>query len=192
MSTTALEPQVLEPEEFEQEATTQRDVNDTKGDASDVNKHESSTLAAWLKMNRIELDEIYKISTPGALPLGDTRGTVILAGGILPKVFSRLARVVAWQGKVIDLYPPKYDTGVLVNKISPFGLNLIVAKIYRDASWMDGNETIVIDYSKTSLFARKIRDEIREIEPGLYLGKVWWGKQRILDFALETHERNSL
>ena len=60
----------------------------------------------------------------------------------------------------------------------------IVAKVYRDASWMDGKETIVIDYSRTSFFAKKIRDEIREVEPGVYLGKVWWGKTRILDFAL--------
>ena len=59
-----------------------------------------------------------------------------------------------------------------------------MAKVYFDASWMDGKETIVIDYSKTSFFAKKIRDEIREVEPGVYLGKVWWGKTRILDFAL--------
>ena len=65
------------------------------------------------------------------------------------------------------------------------GLTFIVAEVYRGESWMDGNETIVIDYSKTSFLAQKIRDEIREIEPGVYLGKVWWGKTRILDFALE-------
>ena len=51
---------------------------------------------------------------------------------------------------------------------------------------MDGEETIVIDYSKTSFVARKIRDEIREIEPGVYLGKVWWSRTRILDFALTS------
>jgi hypothetical protein len=62
-----------------------------------------------------------------------------------------------------------------------------VAKVYKDESWMDGRETIVIDYSKTSFVANKIRDEIREVEPGIYLGKVWWGKTRILDFALTLH-----
>jgi hypothetical protein len=29
-----------------------------------------------------------------------------------------------------------------------------------------------------------VRDEIREVETGIYLGKVWWGKTRVLDFAL--------
>ena len=66
------------------------------------------------------------------------------------------------------------------------GVHSIVAKVYRDISWLDGKPTIVIDYAKTSFFAQKIRDEIREVEPGLYLGKVWWGNKRVLDFALET------
>ena len=26
--------------------------------------------------------------------------------------------------------------------------------------------------------------EIREVAPGLYLGKVWWGRRRVLDVAL--------
>ncbi|MCW8949278.1 MAG: hypothetical protein OQL17_04780, partial [Sedimenticola sp.] len=90
----------------------------------------------------------------------------------------------AWQGKVFDLFPPDYQSGILVNKVSPFSLTFVVAKVYRDKSWMDGKETIVIDYSKTSFFAKVIRDEIREVEPGVYLGKVWWKKTRVLDFAL--------
>jgi hypothetical protein len=49
---------------------------------------------------------------------------------------------------------------------------------------MDGKETIIIDYSTTSFVAKKVRDEIREVEPGVYLGKVWWGKTRLIDFAL--------
>jgi hypothetical protein len=73
---------------------------------------------------------------------------------------------------------------LLVNKITPFSLTFIVAKVYRGESWLDGKDTIIIDYSKTSFLAKVIRDEIREVEPGVYLGKVWWKKTRILDFAL--------
>ena len=140
----------------------------------------------WLTLSREELDEIYRRAKPGRIPQGDTRGTAIWAGGVCPRLAARLAFRLGWQGKVFDLYAPDYDKGVVVNKISPLGLNLIVAKTYFDQSWMDGKNTIVIDYSKTSLAAQQIRDEIREIEPGLYLGKVWWGRQRILDFALEV------
>ncbi|WP_020405583.1 hypothetical protein [Hahella ganghwensis] len=147
----------------------------------------NETLQRWLTLSREELDEIYKKARPGNIPQGDTQGTAILAGGPFPRLFARIARILAWQGKVFDLFKPNFDSGVLVNKVSPAGINLIAAKVYRDPSWMDGKDTIVIDYSKTSLFARQIRDEIREVEPGLYLGKVWWGNRRILDFALETN-----
>jgi len=57
-------------------------------------------------------------------------------------------------------------------------LTFIVAKVYRDKRRLDGKDTVVIDYSKTSIIAKLIRDEIREIEPGAYLGKVRWGKTR--------------
>lgn len=138
----------------------------------------------WLDMSREELDDIYKNAPPGALPTGDMRGTAILAGSMFSKTVAAVARLFAWQGKVFDIFAPQADAGVLVNKITWFSLTFIVAKVYRSASWMDGKATIVIDYSTTSFFAKKVRDEIREVEPGVYLGKVWWGKTRILDFAL--------
>ena len=143
-----------------------------------------STVEGWLGMTREQLDDIYRNAEPGDIPVGDTRGTAILAGSIFAKAVAALARLFAWQGKIFDIFCPNGDAGVLVNKILPLGLTFIVAKVYRGDSWLDGKETIIIDYSKTSFFARVIRDEIREVEPGVYLGKVWWGKTRILDFAL--------
>ena len=148
----------------------------------------NSTVSKWLDMDREELDEIYKNASAGSIPDGDTRGTAIVAGSSLSRGFAKFARLFAWQGKVFDLFPPDQKNGILINKISPLSLTFIVAKVYKDASWMDGKETIIIDYSKTSFLAKNIRDEIREIEPGVYLGKVWWGKKRILDFALTTHQ----
>lgn len=144
----------------------------------------NSTVKGWLDLSREELDEIYKNAEAGEIPSGDTRGTAIVTGSLFSKSLAAFARLFAWQGKVFDLFPPDQKQGILLNKISAFSLTFIVAKVYKDKSWMDGKETIVIDYSKTSFFAKKIRDEIREIEPGVYLGKVWFGKTRILDFAL--------
>lgn len=138
-------------------------------------------------MTRAELDDIYTQAQAGSTPSGETTGTAIVAGSLFSKAFAVLARWFAWQGKVFDLFAPP-DKGILINKVSPFGLTFIVAKVYKDKSWMDGKETIVIDYSTTSFFARKIRDEIREVEPGIFLGKVWLGKRRILDFALVTQD----
>jgi hypothetical protein len=146
------------------------------------------TIARWLDLNRDQLDEIYMTAKAGNIPSGDTRGTAIVAGSLLARWYARFARLFGWQGKVFDLFPPSQQNGILINKISPFSLTFIVAKVYKDDSWMDGKETIVIDYSKTSFFAKNIRDEIREVEPGVYLGKVWWGKTRILDFALRANQ----
>lgn len=147
----------------------------------------NTAISKWLAMDRPELDEIYKNSAAGTIPSGDTRGTAIVAGSFFARQYARFARLFAWQGKVFDLFPPDQQNGILINKITAFSLTFIVAKVYKDASWMDGKETIVIDYSRTSFFAKKIRDEIREVEPGVYLGKVWFGKKRILDFALTTN-----
>lgn len=144
----------------------------------------NDTVKTWLSKSREELDDIYRSAKPGEIPGGDTQGTAILAGSLFAKCVAFFAGLYAWQGKVFDLFCPDGKAGVLVNKITPFSLSFIVAKVYRDKSWLDGKDTIVIDYSKTSFFAKAIRDEIREIEPGVYLGKVWWGKKRILDFAL--------
>ena len=66
----------------------------------------------------------------------------------------------AWQGKVFDA-----KAGLLRNRIGPFGLNAIIAKVYKAPSWLDGKECIVLDYSETSMVAHWIRDEIRLIEP---------------------------
>jgi len=148
----------------------------------------NSTVKTLLSKSREELDEIYRNATPGDIPSGDTNGTAILAGSIFSKIVAIFARLLVWQGKVFDLFCPGGHAGLLVNKITPFGLTFIVAKVYRDKSWLDGKDTIVIDYSKTSFVAKVIRDEIREIEPGVYLGKVWWGKTRILDFALTQNK----
>ena len=144
----------------------------------------NTTVSRFVDMSREQLDEIFKNAQAGAVPTGEMRGTAIVAGSLFSQLYARLARLFAWQGKVFDIFAPP-DSGVLINKISALSLTFIVAKVYRGPSWMDGKEAIIIDYSKTSFFAKKIRDEIREVEPGIYLGKVWWGKQRILDFALE-------
>ena len=138
-------------------------------------------VAKLLTLSQAELDSIFTNSQVGNIPDGEAEGTAIVAPGTA--FSSNIARFVsnfAWQGKVFDA-----KKGVLKNKILPFGLNAILAKVYKGPSWLDGKECIVLDYSDTSTIAQWIRDEIRQIEPGLYLGKVYWDKARLIDFALK-------
>jgi hypothetical protein len=134
-----------------------------------------------LKMTQAQLDELFTNSPAGEIPDGEADGTAIISPGtdFSPEIASFINHF-AWQGKVFDS-----QKGVLKNRILPLGLNAILAKVYKDKSWLDGKECIVLDYSETSLVAHWIRDEIRQIGPGLYLGVVYWGKKRLIDFALQ-------
>jgi len=134
-----------------------------------------------LDMTQQQLDELFKSSPPGDIPNGEAKGTAIVAPGThVTGSIAKIISVFGWQGKVFDA-----SKGELKNKISVLGVQAIVAKVYKDASWLDGKECIVLDYSDTSLVAKWIRDEIRQISPNFYLGKVYWGKQRLIDFCLE-------
>jgi hypothetical protein len=138
-------------------------------------------VAQLLNMSQAQLDQLFTSSAPGDIPNGEANGTAIVAPGT--KFSAEIARFInhfAWQGKIFDA-----QKGVLRNRILPFGLNAIVATVYKGASWLDSKECIVLDYSETSLVAHWIRDEIRQIGPGMYLGKVYWDKSRLIDFALQ-------
>jgi hypothetical protein len=139
------------------------------------------TVAEMLKMSQAQLDDLFTQSPVGEIPNGEAKGTAIVAPGTTyTQDIADFINHFAWQGKVFD--PGK---GVLRNRISPFGLNAIIARVYKGASWMDNKDCIVLDYSETSLIAHWVRDEIREVAPRIYLGKVYLGKKRLIDFALE-------
>ncbi|MDQ6764621.1 MAG: hypothetical protein M3Z22_00745 [Verrucomicrobiota bacterium] len=139
------------------------------------------TVPELFKMSQAQLDDLFTESAVGEIPAGEAKGTAIVAPGTTySQDIASFINHFAWQGKVFD--PKK---GVLRNLILPFGLNAIIAKVYKGPSWLDDKECIVLDYSETSLIAQWVRDEIREVAPGVYLGKVYLGKKRLIDFALE-------
>ncbi len=139
------------------------------------------TVDQLLATPQAELDSIFTAADCGPIPSGQAEGTAIIGPGTqFSKEIATLVNHFAWQGKVFDP-----ATGQLKNRILPFGLNAIIAKVYKGPSWLDQKECIVLDYSETSLVAHWIRDEIRLIGPGLYLGKVYWDKARLIDFALQ-------
>jgi hypothetical protein len=134
-----------------------------------------------LDMSQQQLDDLFRASPPGELPDGEAEGTAIIAPGTrYTESIARIINFFGWQGKVFD-----GSKGLLKNKVSMFGVQAIVAKVYLGESWLDNKPCIVLDYSDTSIVAQWIRDEIRLIGPGLYLGKVYWDKERLIDFCLK-------
>jgi hypothetical protein len=134
-----------------------------------------------LKMSQQELDALFSAHDAGPIPDGEAKGTAIIAPGTHgSEKIAEFINIFAWQGKVFDA-----KAGLLRNHILAIGLKAIIARVYKGPSLLDGKECIVLDYSETSLVASHVRDEIRQIEPGFYLGKVYWDKDRLIDFALD-------
>lgn len=129
-----------------------------------------------------ELDELFANAPAGDVPVGQGSGQVLMATGtVVARPLLATARLFAWRGKQFDA-----PSHTLRNLISPFGVKAITADVYVEASLLDGRPCIVLDYSKTSRVAGWVRDEIREIGPGIYLGLVYAGTRRLpLRFSLE-------
>ena len=121
-----------------------------------------------------QLDALFANAPAGEIPVGKGRGPALMATGTFAaRPLMTITRLLAWQGKVFD--GPSHT---LRNLISPFGFKAITADVYVDASRLDGKPCIVLDYSKTSRVAGFVRDEIRQIGPGLYVGLVYVRSRR--------------
>jgi hypothetical protein len=149
--------------------------------ATATTRHEAAVETDLTRLSGEALDELYRGAAPGAVPRGVGRGTAIVAPSRRAgRLLAAFVRLTAWKGKQFD-----DDGRQLVNLVSPFGIRAIRADVYMGDSWLDGRPAIFIDYSKTSWLARWVHDEVREIEPGRYLGLVYLRRRRLpVRFAL--------
>jgi hypothetical protein len=128
-----------------------------------------------------QVDDLFRSGRVGQIPDGEADGTAIFWPGTIAEPFvEAFVEAVAWKGKVVNARGRE-----LKNRISPLGVPAIAADVYTDRSWFDGADCIVLDYSKRSLLARFVRDEIRKVAPGLYLGLVYLGRTRTIYFTLQ-------
>jgi hypothetical protein len=134
-----------------------------------------TTATDLLHLSGTDLDDLFRASPAGPLPSGMGAGTAVVAAGtVAARPLAATTRLLAWQGK--DFAP---DGGSLRNLLTPFGVHAVEAKVYEDDSWFDGRPCVVLDYSATSKTARWVRDEIRQVAPGLYLGLVYVRSRRL-------------
>jgi hypothetical protein len=142
--------------------------------------------ARYLEMSPAELDALFDSSPAGAIPQGRGKGTIIaLPGTEVAKPIDRVLGFLVWRGK--NFHPQTRD---LKNLLTPLAIEGIRAEVSHSTSWVDGRECVLLDYSRSSRICGWIRDEIREVAPGVYLGVVWGvgrmfgGRRRVLGFAL--------
>ena len=76
----------------------------------------------------------------------------------------------------------------MINRVLGFG-RAIPATVYQGESLIDGQPSLILDYSGSKLWP-DVRDELREVEPGLYLGVMYKGKpaQQKMFFTLDARK----
>jgi hypothetical protein len=145
------------------------------------------TAHELLELSQVDLYQLFRRCKPGRVPTGRGRGTpIFFPGTSATQPAAKLFGATVWRGKVF-----RPESADLKNLISILAIPAIRARVYNEESWFDGRDCTVLDYSQTSRICRWVRDEIREVEPGLYLGLVYgvgrfFGGRRLLDvtFAL--------
>jgi hypothetical protein len=117
-------------------------------------------------MSWCELEQLYRSATPGHVPCGFVCGRAIYCpcekGSLLR---SKMTKAI-WRGKIFDP-----DQCSMVNQWR--GFRAIHAQVYEGTSWLDGKPAIILDYTTTSRVWSDVRDEIREVAPGVWLGVMY-------------------
>ncbi|MGL6095631.1 MAG: hypothetical protein ACRC7O_07535 [Fimbriiglobus sp.] len=116
-----------------------------------------------LRMSRAELLALYGAGAMPAELQGDTRGKAIPDPGSAGTVRKSKLIGLMWKGKAFP------GDGTMVNRL-PLGLRAVKARVFPGESWLDGGLALVFDYCGTSKLFPHVRDEVREVAPGVYLG----------------------
>jgi len=112
-----------------------------------------------------ELEQLFARSPVGPQPVGFVRGEIMHpANTSLPCWKAQMANKV-WKGKQFC------ESGDFVNQWKHF--QAIRSHVQYGPSYFDGRPCMVLEYDpKTPLFGN-MRDEVREVAPGLYLAMVF-------------------
>lgn len=137
-----------------------------------------------LEKSDADLAAMFASAQAGPIPNGPAEGTAIVAAGTkFSPAIAKVINLFAWQGKTFNRVNDQVAT--LRNRITFLGIDAIVAEVYFGPSLIDNKQCIVLDYSKTSTVAERVRDEIRLIAEATYLGRVYWDNKPTIYFALQ-------
>ncbi|AMV23136.1 hypothetical protein VT84_01910 [Gemmata sp. SH-PL17] len=139
-------------------------------------------MSDLVRMPKSELEALYLASPSATPPSGFVPGRAIKAPGSRFTVANSRATRLAWQGKIFR------NDGTMINRVLG-GARAIPADVYEGESLLDGQPSLILDYSRSKLWP-DVRDELREVEPGLYLGLMYKGKpaQQKMFFTLDARK----
>ena len=124
-----------------------------------------------IRMSRCQLLALYRSGTPTASPpVGFAKGYAVFEPGRRLTVARTYSTRLLWQGKEFNC-----QGDMMINHV--FGvLKAVKAQVFPGESWYDGRPTLVFDYQCTSKLFPNVRDECREVSPGVYLGLTYQRK----------------
>lgn len=131
-----------------------------------------------LRMSAAELEARFAAGTATVPPLGFAPGVPIKNPGTRRAAVSAAVTRPVWQGKIFR------PDGTMINRVFGAG-RAIPADVYVAEGRTDGRPVVVLDYARSKLWP-DVRDEVREIEPGLFLGVMYRGGERKMFFALDA------
>ncbi len=146
--------------------------------ACPVSDDPDKTIAALRTCDESQLRKLFSSRRAGPMPgwgaaaRGYWRWYPDLEGFGQPA--DRLVTDAVWQGKV---FYTRADGGHLVNRVLGDRRTFPAVVRYGRAN-LDGRRAIIVDYAAArDPLALIFRDEIRRVQPGIYLGLGWWNTE---------------
>lgn len=160
------------------------------------------TLDDLARLSGDELGGLYEAGdVPANLAVlnGSTKGRLLAVTSVDGTPLAGLLRLLAasrlfpWQGKHFDTRARKSGHGDNTVRLPFYRAQWLGFRTRIGKSLLDGSDCIVLDYDSVSnpRPLRRIRDELREVVPGLYMGPALWRRKNdnpllLLWFALDT------
>lgn len=132
---------------------------------------------------------------------GEPVGRMLAVRGAEGALFEALRGLAAWrrfpwEGKTFEAKGEGRGAGINRVRLGALRMNWFPFETRVEPSVVDGQPCIYLDYAQPGnpWFIAKIRDEIREVAPGLYLGPAMWkdgrgGAAHVLWFAVDFRAR---
>lgn len=165
----------------------------------------NKTVLTLDDLANLSTDDLGSLYAAGVAPAnlavlnGSTRGRLLAVMPlddtplVRPLRWLAASRFFPWQGKHFDTRARKSGHGDNTIRLPFYRAQWFGFRTRISKSLLDGGDCIQLDYDSAAnpRPLRRIRDELREVVPGLYLGPALWRRKKdgpvlLLWFALDT------
>jgi hypothetical protein len=116
-------------------------------------------------LSRADLEQLYALAPAAPLPVGFVRGRILVLSGYRHPRANKWFSELIWKGKHFQ------EDGTFVNQW--LGFRAVRSEAVIGPSYFDGNPSLILEYPPRVPYFGRMRDEAREVAPGLYLCMVF-------------------